>query len=177
MKLLAPLASLILAMLSLPAISAEFTTGPLIETYGPNAAVKQTVPLSGKESFKIAFDAVDKGPEDKPNSQLQSLARFLNMHARAGLDPENLQLALVVHGKATQDLLNETHYRGKFERANPNSELIDALLENKVRIIVCGQSAAYQGIENEQLHPGVEVALSAMTAHALLQQQGYTLNP
>jgi hypothetical protein len=25
--------------------------------------------------------------------------------------------------------------------------------------------------------PGVEMALSAMTAHALLLQQGYTLNP
>jgi hypothetical protein len=29
----------------------------------------------------------------------------------------------------------------------------------------------------EQLIPGVKMALSAMTAHAQLQQQGYTLNP
>ena len=177
MKKLAFLANLLLPILALPAISAEFTTGPLIEAYGPNAAVKQTVPLTGKESFKIAFDAVEKGPHDKPNPQLQSLARFLNMHVRAGLDPKNLQLTLVVHGKATQDLLNESHYRSKFDSANPNSELIDELLENRVRIIVCGQSAAFQNIENEHLHPGVEMALSAMTAHALLQQQGYTLNP
>ena len=177
MKKLVPLASLLLAALSLPAIATEFTTGPLIDAYGPNAPVQQTVPLTGKETFKVAFDAVEKGPDDKPNTQLQSLARFLNMHARAGIDPKNLQLALVVHGKATQDLLNEAHYRGKFERANPNSELIDELLKNQVRIIVCGQSAAYQGIENGHLHPGVEMALSAMTAHALLQQQGYTLNP
>jgi len=27
------------------------------------------------------------------------------------------------------------------------------------------------------LLPGVEMALSAMTAHAILQQEGYTLNP
>lgn len=177
MKKSASLASLLLATLSLPTISTEFTTGPLIDAYGPNAVVEQTAPLTGKESFQIAFDAVDKGPDDKPNSQLESLARFLNMHVRAGLDPKNLQLALVVHGKATQDLLNETQYRSKFESTNPNSELIDELLKNRVRIIVCGQSAAYQGIENKHLYPGVEMALSAMTAHALLQQQGYTLNP
>ena len=34
-----------------------------------------------------------------------------------------------------------------------------------------------QGVANEDLLPGIEVGLSAMTAHALLQQQGYTVNP
>ena len=42
---------------------------------------------------------------------------------------------------------------------------------------MCGQSAAGQGVKKTDLLPGVELALSAMTAHALLQQQGYTLNP
>jgi intracellular sulfur oxidation DsrE/DsrF family protein len=47
-----------------------------------------------------------------------------------------------------------------------------------VRIILCGQSAAGLGLdETADLLPGVEVALSAMTAHALLQQDGYTVNP
>jgi hypothetical protein len=32
-------------------------------------------------------------------------------------------------------------------------------------------------VKTEDLLPGVEMALSAMTAHALLQQQGYTFNP
>ncbi len=51
------------------------------------------------------------------------------------------------------------------------------MLEAGVRFIVCGQSAAGQGVANDDLIDGVEVALSAMTAHALLQQQGYTVNP
>jgi len=55
--------------------------------------------------------------------------------------------------------------------------LIKALTGKGVRIIVCGQSATYYDIENEDLLPNVEMALSAMTAHALLQQDGYTLNP
>lgn len=46
-----------------------------------------------------------------------------------------------------------------------------------VRIIVCGQSAAHYEVATGELLPGVEMALSAMTAHALLQQEGYTLNP
>jgi hypothetical protein len=32
-------------------------------------------------------------------------------------------------------------------------------------------------IDQEDLLPGVRVALSAMTANALLQQNGYTFNP
>tara|TARA_Y100000588_G_scaffold170524_1_gene184375 strand:+ start:507 stop:614 length:108 start_codon:yes stop_codon:yes gene_type:complete len=32
-------------------------------------------------------------------------------------------------------------------------------------------------VKQQQLIPGVQMALSAMTAHAQLQQQGYTLNP
>lgn len=58
-----------------------------------------------------------------------------------------------------------------------SSDLIAALIDHGVRIIVCGQSAAYYDVRTDDLLPDVEMALSAMTAHALLQQQGYTLNP
>ena len=51
------------------------------------------------------------------------------------------------------------------------------MTDQGVRFIVCGQSAAGQGVAKSELLPGVEMALSAMTAHALLQQQGYTVNP
>jgi intracellular sulfur oxidation DsrE/DsrF family protein len=54
---------------------------------------------------------------------------------------------------------------------------VAALLGAGARIIVCGQTAAYYDVATEDLLPGVEMALSAMTVHALLQQQGFTLNP
>ena len=38
-------------------------------------------------------------------------------------------------------------------------------------------SAAAYGVAKGDLIPGVELALSAMTAHAQLQQAGYTVNP
>jgi intracellular sulfur oxidation DsrE/DsrF family protein len=46
-----------------------------------------------------------------------------------------------------------------------------------VRFILCGQSAAANGVKKADLIEGVELHLSAMTAHALLQQDGYTVNP
>ncbi|SHF62458.1 Intracellular sulfur oxidation protein, DsrE/DsrF family [Microbulbifer donghaiensis] len=167
----------LLALTATGTMAAEFTKGPLISQYGAHAEVKQTQPLSGKESFKVAFDVAEQGETGKVNRKIESLARFLNMHTNAGIPAENIQLALVVHGKAGFDLLDDANYKARFDSENPNAALLEALLKNKVRIIICGQSAAYHGIENSQLVNGVEVALSAMTAHALLQQQGYTVNP
>ena len=39
------------------------------------------------------------------------------------------------------------------------------------------QSAAWANVEKADLLPGVKMALSAMDAHAILQHQGYSLNP
>ena len=44
-------------------------------------------------------------------------------------------------------------------------------------VYLCGQSAAAYGIDKGDLIPGVEMALSAMTAHAVLSAEGYSLNP
>lgn len=43
--------------------------------------------------------------------------------------------------------------------------------------MLCGQSAAYYQVQNADLVPGVQMALSAMTAHAVLAREGYSLNP
>ena len=88
------------------------------------------------------------------------------MHTAAGIPRENIQLAVVVHGQATNDLLTPEAYAARFDGAeNPNAPLIVALASEGVRIIPCGQSAAGLGLdETADLLPGVEVALSAMTA-------------
>jgi intracellular sulfur oxidation DsrE/DsrF family protein len=90
------------------------------------------------------------------------------MHARAGVPNDKLEVAVVVHGKAVKEVADEL---------SANAELVAALIDHGVRIIVCGQSVAYYGVATGDLLPDVEMALSAMTAHAVLQQQGYTLNP
>jgi intracellular sulfur oxidation DsrE/DsrF family protein len=44
-------------------------------------------------------------------------------------------------------------------------------------VILCGQTAASRGIPTDRLVNGAQVALSAMTAFVLLQQDGYYANP
>ncbi|MCV6613559.1 MAG: DsrE family protein [Cellvibrionaceae bacterium] len=155
-----------------------FSRGPQIKDYGQIARELQgvlTIPDNSK--FKVVFDLSAASTGQTVNRRIDSLARFINMHVAAGAKPEDIQLALVVHGKASYDLLIETARRNKKLGKNPNAGLLQALLDNQTDIYLCGQTAAYYDIAVGDLYPGVKMALSAMTAHALLQQQGYTLNP
>ncbi len=154
-----------------------FNDGPVIKGFGKHVKIQQTDPISADAKFKVVFDVSKQGDEGRLNRDFSSLARFLNMHVANGVKPENIDLALVVHGKAGFDVLSDEAYQEKFKQTNMNTALLNLLSEHNTQIFICGQSAAYYRIEPEQLNPNVSMALSAMTAHALLQQQGYTLNP
>lgn len=148
------------------------TTGPVFTDFGPAATVDTTAPLPGGVEFRIAFDTAKGAEEGRINKTLESAARFINMHARIGVPVENMNLAVVVHSKAVFDVSKKS---GEADHANVS--VVKALTEKGVRVIVCGQSAAYYGVSKSDLLPGVEMQVSAMTAHALLQQDGYTMNP
>ena len=74
--------------------------------------------------LKVAFDVSVSSDKAELNKKFDSLARFLNMHVANGIEAENIWRALVVHGKAGADLLNEKAYQHKFEISNPNRELL-----------------------------------------------------
>ncbi|WP_420430813.1 DsrE family protein [Hyphobacterium sp.] len=169
---------LIVFLALLPAIAAgqdlpsDFSTGPVIEAYGPVADVPGAAVLPPDSVFRVAFDTASAAEADQLNRTLVSAARFLNMHARAGIDPAQLHVAVVVHGGAVSDVAQPAPGEN-----NINEALIADLLQHNVGIYVCGQSAAYYGVTTDDLLPGVVMSLSAMTAHAQLQQSGFTLNP
>ena len=134
----------------------------------PVADVQSALPVPADAVLRHTFDVAKRAEDGELNRTLVSAARFINMHARAGVHADRIKVAVVVHGTAVHDVAGE---------APASAGLVAALVDQGVRILVCGQSAAYYDVKSDDLLPGVEMALSAMTAHALLQQQGYTLNP
>lgn len=166
-SLLLPSILFVLPAITLADFSA-FMTGPVIKEYGPVADVDTSMPVPDDAVFRHSFDVSTRADDEGPNRTLVSAARFINMHARVGIDTDRIELAVVVHGPAVHDVSGED---------SASAELVAILIEHGVKIIVCGQSAAYYGVTTGDLLPGVKMALSAMTAHALLQQDGYTLNP
>ncbi len=151
----------------------RFHTGARVPDFGKVATVPAAQPLPDNVHFKIAFDVGEAAPDGAINRYMDSAARLLNMHHAAGVAPARSSAAIVVHGAAAMDLVKRERYGGD----NPNAPLVAALIKANVKIILCGQTAAYRDIDADDLLDGVSLSLSAMTAHALLQQQGYTLNP
>jgi intracellular sulfur oxidation DsrE/DsrF family protein len=156
---------------------ADFGPGPLISDYGRIAAVESDMSIPETTVMRVAFDVTNQADAGEFNRSISSAARFLNMHVAAGMPAENIHLAIVLHGSAVHDVTNAAHYDDLMQTPNANAPLIATLIEHGVEFYVCGQSAVYHDVENAALLPGVNMALSAMTAHALLQQNGYTLNP
>ncbi|WP_425409978.1 DsrE family protein [Hyphococcus sp.] len=172
-------AALAFALLAAPAHAQgeKFRTGPVFEDFGPVADVDADFSIPDKTKMRISFDVSKAADAGELNRTLVSAARFINMHARASVPIEDINVAVVVHGKAVYDVSNAARYADAIGGENANAALIASLTGEGVRIIVCGQSAAYYDVTNDDLAPGVEMALSAMTAHVLLQQDGYAINP
>ena len=174
--------SLVLALsLLAPALSAQQAAvpGPVIFSAGavfPISEVDFSTPPDLE--YRVAFEVGQASPSpDLLNVAFNSVARFLNMHVRSGVPREHLRAAVVVHGTAGWEILDDQAYRERYGVANPNKDLLVELLDYGVQVILCGQTAASRGIPDQSRIEGVQVALSAMTAFVVLQEQGYRVNP
>ncbi len=163
----------------LPASSAqsEAGDGPVIEGYGRVYRISELdLPVAKDKEYRVVFDIADSpGNPSQLNISLNTLARFLNMHAQAGVPPSQLRVAAVLHGGATDDGLVHAAYMERHGLENPNLDLIHKLKAAGVEFFVCGQSMRGMGLDPAGLDEAVGVALSAMTALITLQDQGYRL--
>jgi intracellular sulfur oxidation DsrE/DsrF family protein len=175
MRLTTKIFFLLLFLVGSPAIASEPAKGPVIDNYGPVFAVPQgSYNLLPDQQYKVVMD-VGKGPEDPAelNPSIESAARFLNMQARNGTPAENLKMAIVLHGSGARTALNEQAHAKHFSVPNGSKGLVEALGKAGVDIYICGQTAAYYGYGPDDLLPQVTMAVSAMTVHVRLQQEGY----
>ncbi|RJX68266.1 hypothetical protein D6858_08685 [Tsuneonella suprasediminis] len=178
MRIVIALAALSFAVSAQAADTGGFVKGPVFAEFGSHAPVESDMPIPPGTEFKVAFDSSVGAKDGALNKTFESVARFINMNVAAGMPRDAIHAAVVVHGTAGPDLLSNSAWsKTHGGAANPNQPLTRALLDHGVRIILCGQSAARMGMEKGDLEPGVELALSAMTAHALLANEGYSENP
>ena len=151
--------------------------GPIVNGYGPAFAVEDLeVPVDNESERAVVMDVLHSKPEGL-NPFIESAARYLNMHGLRGVPADKMKVALVVHGPATFDVLSDKAHEQRRGAPNPNSGLLTALVDAGVDIYLCGQSAGFNGISGAELHPGVQLGLSAMTMFETLQAQGYRLLP
>lgn len=169
--------SLFLSVVAITMTTAQPKSGPIIDRYGAVYDIEAPdFPADPLRLYRVVFDIADSpGGPGEVNALINTVARFLNMHARAGVPRERMQVAFVLHGGAAKDALNDEAYHRRFQTHNPNRELLEALQAAGVDIYLCGQSAHARGFGREELAKPVKVALSAMTVLVTLQTDGYQL--
>ncbi|WP_343486198.1 DsrE family protein [Allomuricauda sp. d1] len=155
----------------------EKKAGPIIKDYGnvweiPNPDYD----IAPNTEFKVVFDIMNS-PEDHSarSSTIETAARFLNMHAQSGMALEKMKVVLVVHNKASKDIITNAAYQKRYGVDNPNADMVNQLMDAGVEVIFCGQSSLSRDFPKQELLPDVQLALSAMTALIQLQNEGYRL--
>jgi intracellular sulfur oxidation DsrE/DsrF family protein len=177
-RLLLPMVALIPVHASAQALGPS-RPGPVIEGFGPVFDVEApTFPTPEEMTLRAVFEvSTSAESEDQVNRRIETVARFVGMRARAGVPADRVQAALVVHGSAGKDLLNDEGYRRRYGIANPDALLVKRLLEAGVQVVLCGQTQMSRGLKREELVRGVDVGLSAMTSLLVFQDRGYALIP
>lgn len=170
--------ALLLAAGPAAAQNAAFHPGPVFADVAPVATIDSDMVIAPGTVFKVTYDVTAQATPGAVNRSFETAARFLNTHVEAGVPAANINVAYVVHGKAIIDLLKPAAYAARTGgKANATAALVTRLLATQVNFYVCGQSAAAQGIPKADLLPGVKMAISASSAHALLGMQGFVLIP
>jgi intracellular sulfur oxidation DsrE/DsrF family protein len=153
-------------------------TGPVINSAGMSALVETPMFVApAGHDYRVVWE-INQGSDSAQSAQLGTIARFYNLHARHGVALNKLHAAAVVHGTGWVSLLNDEAFARRYPgKTNPSKELVQELLGAGAQIAVCGQTAAFRGVRQEELLPGVKIAVSAMTALSVFYAQGYHLQP
>ena len=168
----------IFVLFSIGTIYGQEWQTPVIQGYGEVKYFdKAAVQPNPKAAYKLLFDIKSTAEKSGVNKGLWVMARMLNLLSLAKVPSENINLVASIHGDATYITLNDTAYREKFGKPNPNLNIITQLKENGVNLFVCSQATAAREITAEKIHPNVTPAISGLSVLASYQMKGFILMP
>jgi hypothetical protein len=153
----------------------------VIDGFGRAVVVEGVVepPMAGS---RVLFDVTAPGERGAPAAGLDRAARFLNLAAGYGVNPDEVEVAVVLHGEATRAAL----HHGVFSQylyetvevrpnRNPNIRLINQLDDAGVKVYVCLQALAKRKVGLDQVVPAVTPVVSADTVVANKAMQDYAV--
>ena len=130
-------AVLVLSMICQAVVTAASPEQRFLRIASAGGVYKLTgnIAMPAKDSVhRLVIDATGSETTDAGiNRHLESAARALNLYALAGVPNDKVEVAVVVHGKATPMVLSDDAFRRKFGKRNPDSVLIDDLSRAGVR--------------------------------------------
>ncbi len=158
-------------------VGAQDKLYPLIPDFGAVYAVpfaREKPDSSLKYKILVDINTTSEKPEII-NENLENVAKIMNLHSLGNVSTKNLEVAVVLHGAAAVNVMNNESYNRKFSVNNPNLPLLAALKKAGVKIFVCGQTLFKRNINSMELAPEPIVALSAITTITTYNQKGFTI--
>jgi intracellular sulfur oxidation DsrE/DsrF family protein len=148
----------------------------------PGAPVSKDVPGAKQlpnpdRIYKVVFSIGKPSPDaKKANPALTSIANYVNTLAKYGVPVEHRKIAVMIHHRGDgwdMILKNDAHRRATEGLDNPNIEMIQKLQAAGVEFRVCGQLVVGRKLNPDDLLPGIQTDLWAMTSLVDLQLDGY----
>lgn len=163
--------------LGLNTILAQTAQFPIVKGFGGIYEIPEaTERPDGSLEYKILVDLTSGADNPAEISRwVDNIARMMNLHGLAGVTKDRLHVKVVVHGGAIFTLLNDDRHQTRYDSANPNLAVYEALKEAGAEFYVCGQSMVARNIKKEDLWQGVQIAHSALTTITTYVPQGYIL--
>lgn len=148
---------------------------PRVQAAGGVLAVDPSAAMPSTQAMHRVLVDVDNDDvmHGKVNARLNTAAKILNLYALAGVPAEKVHMVMLFYGTGVNLILSDEAYQQKFGRANPNARLLSQLHKANVQMVACGQAMGHQTISAADVHSGVTLALSALTAREELQAAGY----
>lgn len=155
-------------------VQAQKAANPIIKNFGTIYEIPDAVNPESDIEYKIVIDLKTlQRDKESINPGLNNVARMMNLHGLGGVKPENLKVAVAIHGGATDVILNNEAYKKKYELDNPNLALIDELKEAGVELYVCGQSLLARQYPFEDVNKQINIGLSMLTVVTTYMHKGY----
>ncbi|HAH51082.1 MAG TPA: hypothetical protein DCL80_07390 [Balneola sp.] len=153
---------------------AQKGANPIIKNFGTIYEIENAVNPDPNIEYKIVVDLKTlQRDKESINPGLNNVARMLNLHGLGGVKAENLNVAVAIHGGATDVILNNEAYQKKYELDNPNLQLINELKEAGVKLYVCGQSLLARNYEHDEVNTQIKIGLSMLTVVTTYMHKGY----
>ena len=147
---------------------------PIVEGFGGIYEIDGAINPETDLEYKIVIDLKTlQRDKESINPGLNNVARMMNLHGLGGVTPENLSVVVVIHGGATDVILDNQTYKSRYELDNPNIELIEALKEAGTEIFVCGQSLLARNYALDSVNKEVKIGLSMLTTFTTHMHKGY----
>ncbi len=134
------------------------------------------VSVEQKHDIRVVYDVKDNVLDAGIGKGLYYVRGLLESYEALGVDLKQLHINVVLHGAAAYMLLNDEAYQSHTLdpfSVNPNSKVVNELLNHGVSVEICFQTMRSHGWAAEDVFPGVLIVHDAYTRMIDLQQRGY----